>query len=95
MEAASRSGRHPPGRVGACPHALAFAFALLFLLPAPLAFAATLGGAYYVDDAEIGKRAPARSNPGARLPPTAIVSPSSARPAWSISVDPSSWAQTW
>jgi hypothetical protein len=55
MEAASRSGRHPPGRVGACPHALAFAFALLFLLPAPLAFAARLGGAYYVDDAEIGK----------------------------------------
>jgi hypothetical protein len=35
--------------------ALAFALFLIFLLPTPQTFAARLGGAYYVDDAEIGK----------------------------------------
>ena len=34
---------------------LTFALVLLFWLPALPVFAARLGGAYYVDDAEIGK----------------------------------------
>jgi hypothetical protein len=55
MEAASRFARRPQGRVCAYSRALAFALFLIFLLPVPQAFAARLGGAYYVDDAEIGK----------------------------------------
>jgi hypothetical protein len=55
MEAASRFARRPQGRVCASSRALAFALFFIFLLPAPQAFAARLGGAYYVDDAEIGK----------------------------------------
>jgi hypothetical protein len=55
MEAASRFARRPQGRVCASSHALAFALFLVFLLPVPQTFAARLGGAYYVDDAEIGK----------------------------------------
>jgi hypothetical protein len=45
------------GHVRASSRALALALALLIFLFAPLAqaFAARLGGAYYVDDAEIGK----------------------------------------
>jgi hypothetical protein len=55
MEAASHSGRRSPGRVGTCSRALAFALVVSFVLPDIPAFAARLGGAYYVDDAEIGK----------------------------------------
>src|SRR5216117_1676193 len=55
MEAASRFARRPEGRVCASSLALAFALLLIFLLPVPQTFAARLGGAYYVDDAEIGK----------------------------------------
>src|SRR6266508_453828 len=45
------------GPVRASSYALALALAVLTFLFAPLAqaFAARLGGAYYVDDAEIGK----------------------------------------
>src|SRR2546430_6058896 len=47
----------PEGHVRASSRALALALALLIFLFAPLAqaFAARLGGAYYIDDAEIGK----------------------------------------
>jgi hypothetical protein len=55
MEAASRYAPRPPGRACACSRALACALFLTLLLPTPQAFAARLGGAYYVDDAEIGK----------------------------------------
>src|SRR5712692_6735484 len=55
MEAASRFARRPQGRVCASSRAIAFALFFIFLLPAPQAFAARRGGAYYVDDAEIGK----------------------------------------
>jgi hypothetical protein len=57
MEVASRSMQPPEGHVRASSRALALALALLIFLFAPLAqaFAARLGGAYYVDDAEIGK----------------------------------------
>jgi hypothetical protein len=57
MEVASRSMQPPEGHVRASSRALALALALLIFLFASLAqaFAARLGGAYYVDDAEIGK----------------------------------------
>ena len=53
MGAASCFARRPPG--SACSHALALASFLILLLPIPQALGARLGGAYYVDDAEIGK----------------------------------------
>ena len=44
------------GQAPVCACAGAFAFAVfMLLLPVPKAFAARLGGPYYVDDAEIGK----------------------------------------
>jgi hypothetical protein len=55
MGAASRFARRPPGSACACSRALAFALFLILLFPIPQALAARLGGAYYVDDAEIGK----------------------------------------
>jgi hypothetical protein len=55
MGAASCFARRPPGSACACLRALALALFLILLLPMPLALAARLGGAYYVDDAEIGK----------------------------------------
>jgi hypothetical protein len=59
MEAVSRSLESLEGHMRASSRALALALALalLIFLFAPLAqaFAARLGGAYYVDDAEIGK----------------------------------------
>jgi hypothetical protein len=54
IEAASRFMGPRQGRVYACPSVLAFAL-FMILVPTPKAFAARLGGAYYVDDAEIGK----------------------------------------
>lgn len=53
MGAASCLARRPPG--SACSRALAPALFLILLLPIPQALGARLGGAYYVDDAEIGK----------------------------------------
>ena len=47
--------RSRQGRVYACPSVLAFALLMIQVRPTPKAFAARLGGAYYVDDAEIGK----------------------------------------
>jgi hypothetical protein len=55
MEASSRFARRPLGWGCTYSRALAFALFPIFLLPVPQAFAARLGGAYYVDDAEIGK----------------------------------------
>jgi hypothetical protein len=55
MGAASCFARHPPGSASACSRALALALFLILLLPVPQALAARVGGAYYVDDAEIGK----------------------------------------
>ena len=55
IEAASRFMRPRQGRVYACPSVLAFALFMILVVPTPKAFAARLGGAYYVDDAEIGK----------------------------------------
>ena len=43
------------GRVYACPSVRVFALIMILVVPTPKAFAARLGGAYYVDDAEIGK----------------------------------------
>jgi hypothetical protein len=53
MEVAAR--RISYAHVSALSRALPFALVLMCLLPATTAFAARLGGAYYVDDAEIGK----------------------------------------
>ena len=55
IEAASRVMEPRQGRVYACPSVLAFALFMILVVPTPKAFAARLGGAYYVDDAEIGK----------------------------------------
>jgi hypothetical protein len=55
IEAASRVMGPRQGRVYACPSVLAFALFMILVVPTPKAFAARLGGAYYVDDAEIGK----------------------------------------
>jgi hypothetical protein len=55
MEVASRANRQRHGRADAPARALAIILFIILLLPAPKAFAARLGGAYYVDDAEIGK----------------------------------------
>ena len=55
IEAASRFMGPRQGRVYACPSVLAFALFMILVVPTPKAFAARLGGAYYVDDAEIGK----------------------------------------
>ena len=55
IEAASRFMGPRQGRVYACSGAVAFALFVMPVLPTPKAFAARLGGAYYVDDAEIGK----------------------------------------
>ena len=55
IEAASRFMGPRQGRVYACPSVLAFALLMILVVPTPKAFAARLGGAYYVDDAEIGK----------------------------------------
>jgi hypothetical protein len=55
MEAASRFIRYASAQVSASSQPLALALVLMCLLPATAAFAARLGGAYYVDDAEIGK----------------------------------------
>jgi hypothetical protein len=55
IEGASRFMGPRQGRVYACPSVLAFALFMILVVPTPKAFAARLGGAYYVDDAEIGK----------------------------------------
>ena len=55
IEAASRFMGPRQGRVYACSGAVAFALFMMPVVPTPKAFAARLGGAYYVDDAEIGK----------------------------------------
>jgi hypothetical protein len=55
MGAASCFARRPPGSACACSRAPALALFLMLLLPIPQALGARLGGAYYVDDAEIGK----------------------------------------
>src|SRR5437879_5325159 len=50
------SGKGPASRQTRTPsRLLTFALVLLFFLPALPVFAARLGGAYFVDDAEIGK----------------------------------------
>jgi hypothetical protein len=54
-EGASRFMGPRQGRVYAYPSVLAFALFMILVVPTPKAFAARLGGAYYVDDAEIGK----------------------------------------
>jgi hypothetical protein len=55
MEATSRFARHLQGRVCAASRVLPFALLIILFFPFAQAFAARLGGAYYVDDAEIGK----------------------------------------
>jgi hypothetical protein len=55
MGAASCFAPRPPGSACASSRALALALFLILLLPIPQALSARLGGAYYVDDAEIGK----------------------------------------
>jgi len=55
MGAAARFARHLPGRVCAASRALAAALLILSVFSAAQAPAARLGGAYYVDDAEIEK----------------------------------------
>jgi hypothetical protein len=55
IEAASRFMGPRQDWVYACPGVLAFALFMILVVPTPKAFAARLGGAYYVDDAEIGK----------------------------------------
>jgi len=55
IEAASRFMGPRQAPVYACPSVLAFALLMILVVPTPKAFAARLGGAYYVDDAEIGK----------------------------------------
>jgi hypothetical protein len=50
-----RSGKRPAQQICTTSGLLTFALVRLFFLPALPAFAARLGGAYYVDDAEIGK----------------------------------------
>jgi hypothetical protein len=50
IEAASRFMGPRQGRVYACPSVLAFALFTILVVPTPNAFAARLGGAYYVDD---------------------------------------------
>jgi hypothetical protein len=55
MGAASCFARRPPGSACASSRAPALALFLMLLLPIPQALGARLGGAYYVDDAEIGK----------------------------------------
>ena len=55
IEAASRFMGPRQGRVYACSGVVAFALFMMPVVPTPKAFAARLGGAYYVDDAEIGK----------------------------------------
>ena len=67
------SGKRPAQQTCSTPSGLlTFALVLLFCLPALPVFAARLGGAYYVDDAEIGRLVPARLNPGVRLPRVGI-----------------------
>jgi len=55
IKAAFRTIRRRQGRIYACSGGFAFAFFIVLLSTGPEAFAARLGGAYYVDDAEIGK----------------------------------------
>ena len=55
IEVASRFMGARQDWVYACPGVLAFALFMILVVPTPKAFAARLGGAYYVDDAEIGK----------------------------------------
>jgi hypothetical protein len=61
------SGERPAPHTCTSSGLLTFGLVLLFFVPARPAFAARLGGAYYVDDAEIGRVGPARLNPGVRL----------------------------
>jgi hypothetical protein len=49
------TGKRPAQGIGSPSSFLRFALVVLFVLPALPAAAARLGGAYYVDDAEIGK----------------------------------------
>jgi hypothetical protein len=49
------SGERPAQHTYTSSGLLTFGLVLLFFVPALPAFAARLGGAYYVDDAEIGK----------------------------------------
>jgi hypothetical protein len=55
IKAAFRTIRRRQGRIYACSGGFVFAFFIVLLSTGPEAFAARLGGAYYVDDAEIGK----------------------------------------
>jgi hypothetical protein len=55
MEVASRSMQPPEGHVRASSRAVALTLVIFLFAPIAQAFAARLGGAYYVDDAEIGK----------------------------------------
>ncbi|MGZ3321099.1 MAG: hypothetical protein ACXU9C_08945, partial [Xanthobacteraceae bacterium] len=55
LETGSPSTRRGQGLIRACRAAFAFAAFVFPILPASTAFAAKLGGPYYVDDAEIGK----------------------------------------
>jgi hypothetical protein len=55
MEVASRSMRSLKGHLRASSGALALTLLIFLFTPIAQAFAARLGGAYYVDDAEIGK----------------------------------------
>ena len=82
MEVASRSMQTPESHVRASSRAVALTFVIFLFAPIGQAFAARLGGAYYVDDAEIGKPDLARSKPGARLPLVGIESLCSVRLAW-------------
>src|SRR5215510_304248 len=55
MGLAFRSGQRAGRQICTAWAGLTFTLVVLFFLPALPAFAARLGGAYYVDDAEIGK----------------------------------------
>src|SRR3954469_21139622 len=90
IEAASRFMGPRQGRVYACPSVLAFALFMILVVPTPKAFAARLGGAYYVDDAEIGKPGSCEFESWSSFAANGDRSPFSAQPVWSISVRQSS-----
>jgi hypothetical protein len=82
MEVAFRSMQSLKDHLLASSRALALTLLIFLSAPIAQAFAARLGGAYYVDDAEIEKQVLVRSSPGARLPLVAIESLCSVRLAW-------------
>jgi hypothetical protein len=55
MKSAYCSVRRLYARIGVCARTFAWALAVVLFAPVPQSIAARLGGAYFVDDAEIGK----------------------------------------